>query len=66
MKPNETPGGTPNYKFRYITTKDGPPPKVADLQKTIHGDKGGPEDPNLELSMSTEERINYEVSIIFS
>ncbi|MBI5127394.1 hypothetical protein HZA76_02965 [Candidatus Roizmanbacteria bacterium] len=53
MHPVETPGGTPNYKFRYINTKAGSPPKVADLQKTIFGDMGS--DANHELSMSLSD-----------
>lgn len=53
MHPTETQGGTPNYKFRYINTKGGTPPRVADLQKTIHSDMGI--DPNLELNIPIKE-----------
>ncbi len=53
MHPVETPGGTPNYAFRYLNMKNGTAPKVADLQKTIHADM--PVDANLELKMDLKE-----------
>ncbi|KKP67716.1 MAG: hypothetical protein UR68_C0028G0041 [Candidatus Roizmanbacteria bacterium GW2011_GWA2_35_19] len=53
MRLNETVGGTPNYAFRYLALKNGNAPKVAELQKTIHGDMGT--EPQIQLNINQKE-----------